>query len=50
MTESRMIFEAIMKTKGHDDFTQTRGKYVNSGLQTRWIYFQLGWEMARATA
>lgn len=39
-----------MRAKGHADFTQIKGKYNNPSLQTRWNYFQLGWEMRGATA
>lgn len=50
MTHSQKVFEAIMRTKGHDDFTMTAtGRYTNTGLQTRWSYFQLGWEMREVT-
>lgn len=50
MKHAQRIFEAIMRTKGHTDFAMRGDKYVNGGLQTRWIYFQLGWEMKEATA
>lgn len=51
MTNAQRVFEAIMRTKGHSDFTKsTTGKYVVVGLQMRWGYFQLGWEMRGATA
>lgn len=40
-----------MRTKGHTDFTMSAtGKYNVSQLHTRWIYFQLGWEMREVTA
>ena len=45
MSKAQKVFEAIMRTKGHQDFEQTKGRYNNPGLQTRWGYFQLGWEM-----
>lgn len=48
--DARKVFEAIMKSKGHDDFSLSEtNKYANASLQTRWLYFQLGWEMAKAT-
>jgi hypothetical protein len=50
MTKAQRVFEAIMRTKGHTDFSQHKGRYINPGLQTRWNYFQMGWEMAGATA
>jgi len=42
----REVFEALMRTKGHADFSRTHtGRYAIPSLQTRWSYFQLGWEM-----
>ena len=46
MTKAQTIFEAIMRVKGHTDFEMSAtGKYKNVGLQTRWVYFQLGWSL-----
>mgnify|MGYP007031424825 FL=1 len=40
-----------MRTKGHTDFTTSdKGKYNVGALQTRWIYFSMGWEMREVTA
>lgn len=39
------IFEALMRVKGQTDFTMKGNKYLNSSMQTRWYYFQLGWTM-----
>jgi hypothetical protein len=50
MTQPQKIFEALMRTKGHTDFAQHNGRYINLNLQTRWNYFQMGWEMAKVTA
>jgi hypothetical protein len=51
MTRAQQVFEAIMATKGHSDFTMSaKGKYLVPALQTRWAYFQLGWEMREVTA
>jgi hypothetical protein len=50
MTHCQRIFEAIMRTKGHTDFLMTNGKYINPGLQVRWNYFRMGWEMKEVTA
>jgi hypothetical protein len=50
MIQSQKVFEAIMRTKGHTDFAQDKGRYNNPSLQTRWIYFQIGWEMAKVAA
>jgi hypothetical protein len=50
MSKAQRIFESIMRTKGHSEFTMTEtNKYTNGALQTRWLYFQLGWEMCEAT-
>lgn len=47
MTQAQKVFEAIMRVKGHTDFTKSAtGKYANGGLQTRWIHFRMGWEMS----
>jgi len=49
MTQVQQVFEAIMRTKGHTDFTKAKGRYKNSNLHVRWSYFQLGWEMREVT-
>ena len=46
MNQDRKMFEAVMKAKGNTDFSMSStGKYLNQAMQTRWNYFQLGWEM-----
>jgi hypothetical protein len=50
MTKAQKVFEAIMRTKGHTDFTQHNGRYTAANIQTRWNYFQMGWEMSQVTA
>jgi hypothetical protein len=50
MTQAQKVFEAIMRTKGHADFQMVKGRYVNPNMQTRWNYFQMGWEMREVTA
>jgi hypothetical protein len=46
MTKMRQVFEALMRSKGHTDFSRTRtDRYVVVAMQVRWSYFQLGWEM-----
>ena len=51
MTNCQKVFEAMMRVKGHTNFSQnTTGKYNNPSLQTRWVYFQMGWEMREVTA
>lgn len=45
----RAIFEAIMRSNGHTNFAKlASGRYKVPSLQTRWKYFQLGWEMRGA--
>lgn len=51
MSKCQKMFEVIMRTKGHTDFSMTSTcKYHNPSLQQRWAYFQMGWEMKGATA
>ena len=50
MNQAQKTFEAIMRTRGHTDFSQVKGRYINPNLQVRWNYFQMGWEMAKVTA
>jgi hypothetical protein len=51
MSKAQKMFEAIMRTKGHTDFSMNKtGKYNVPALQVRWGYFQLGWEMREVTA
>jgi hypothetical protein len=45
MTQAQKVFEALMRTKGHTDLSQVNGRYLNASMQTRWNYFQMGWEM-----
>ena len=45
MSKAQTVFEALMRSKGHTDFEQTKGRYSNTNLQIRWNYFQMGWEM-----
>ena len=45
MKQEQKVFEALMTAKGYTDFTQVKGRYVNAGVQTRWNYFQLGWQL-----
>jgi hypothetical protein len=50
MSKAQKMFEAIMRTKGHTDFSKENGRYNNPSLQTRWNYFQMGWEMCEVSA
>ena len=43
--KARPMFEAVMRGKGYTDFSMLKGKYTATTMQTRWIYFQLDWEM-----
>lgn len=46
MNQARQVFEALMRSKGTTDFSKkATGRYVDVNLQTRWNYFQIGWEM-----
>lgn len=50
LTHAQKVFEAVMTSKGHTDFSKTdTGKYNNVSLATRWPYFLLGWEMREVT-
>lgn len=45
MNQCQKVFEAIMRSKGMTDLGMVKGKYITPSMQTRWNYFQLGWEM-----
>jgi hypothetical protein len=45
MSKAQTVFEAIMRSKGMTDLNMVKGKYTTPSMQTRWNYFQLGWEM-----
>ena len=45
MSKAQQVFEAMMRAKGHTDFSGTKGRYNSPAIQTRWNYFLLGWEM-----
>jgi hypothetical protein len=51
MSKAQSVFEALMRSKGHTDFYQSKtGKYLVPALQMRWVYFQLGWSMHEVAA
>jgi hypothetical protein len=51
MSKAQKMFEAIMRVKGHTDFSMNKtGKYNVPALQMRWSYFQMGWEMCEVSA
>lgn len=45
ISKAQMVFEALMRGRGYTDLSMVKGKYTATTMQTRWIYFQLGWEM-----
>lgn len=49
MTPDKM-FLALMRAKGYtdEDMKMVKGRYTNANMQTRWLYFRLGWEMRGA--
>jgi hypothetical protein len=43
---AREVFEALMRGNGYENLDRdANGHYVVSGLNTRWKYFLMGWEM-----
>lgn len=49
MNEAQRVFEAYMRSNGRTEFKKsTKGKYLNTHLQVRWRYFQMGWELRGA--
>jgi hypothetical protein len=51
MSKAQQVFEALMRSKGHTDFSMNAtGKYSVPALQMRWSYFLMGWEMKGVTA
>jgi hypothetical protein len=49
VSTTQKVFEALMRSKGHSDLSQTSlGKYRVASIQMRWVYFQMGWEMRGA--
>jgi hypothetical protein len=50
MKKAQQVFEAIMRVKGHTDFSKNGDRYANGNLQVRWNYFRMGWEMKEVTA
>ena len=50
MNKAQQVFEALMRGKGYTDFSTLKGRYTATTMQTRWIYFQLGWEMRGVAA
>lgn len=44
--KAREVFEALMRGNGYENLDRTEnGQYVVAGLNVRWKYFLLGWEM-----
>jgi hypothetical protein len=49
MNEAQKTFEAFMRSNGKTDFTKNeKGRYADAAMQTRWRYFQMGWELRGA--
>ena len=50
MTPEKM-FLALMRAMGYtdEDFKMNKGRYISPAMQTRWLYFRLGWEMRGTT-
>lgn len=49
VSQVQRVFEALMSSKGHTDFSMNNGRYVSTSLQVRWNYFQIGWSMREVT-
>ena len=45
MKKAQEVFEAMMVAKGYTELEQTKGRYINPRVQTRWNYFVLGWQL-----
>lgn len=46
MNEARQAFESYMATKGRNISDDWNGKrYTNININTKWIYFLVGWTM-----
>lgn len=43
----QVIFETMMRANGYSeqDLKKSKERYVSNGVQTRWKYFLMGWEM-----
>lgn len=49
MSEAQKTFEAFMRSNGKKDFTKSdKGRYKDEAMQTRWRYFNMGWELRGA--
>jgi hypothetical protein len=45
MTKAQQVFEAMMIAKGYTDFDKINDRYISTSIQTRWIYFLMGWQL-----
>jgi len=45
MIKAQQVFEAMMVARGYSDFTKVKDRYTNTSIQTRWIYFLMGWQL-----
>lgn len=49
MSEAQRTFEAFMRSNNKTDFSKNeKGRYADAAMQTRWRYFQMGWELRGA--
>jgi len=49
MSEAQKTFEAFMRSNNKTDFSKNeKGRYADAAMQTRWRYFQMGWELRGA--
>jgi hypothetical protein len=46
----RKSFEAVMASKGRGEMVRNGANYKNANIQTKWRYFQLGWNLSRGNA
>lgn len=49
MSTARKEFEEIARANGATDFSlKPDGRYAVQNLQSRWVYFKLGWDRSSA--
>lgn len=49
MSTARHEFEAIARANGGSDFSLKQdGRYAVQNIQSRWVYFKLGWDKSSA--
>ncbi len=50
MPKAQQVFEALMRAKGHTEFSMDKGRYKNNSLRVRWSYFHMGWSMREVSS